>query len=88
MEPTAAPGPPWEGEISLGNFSGGPPGDGNELFSGPRALRKRFLASRSGLLRALGFHVVFVAIFGSKNGAQEAPGTLKIKVFVWTVCKK
>ena len=53
----------------------------------PRALRKRFLDSRSGLLRALGFHVVFVSIFGSKNGAQEAPGTLKIKVFVWIVCK-
>ena len=33
MEPKAAPGPPWESEISLGNFSGAPPGDGNEIFS-------------------------------------------------------
>ena len=33
MEPQAAPGTPWEGEISLGNFSGGPPEDNNELFA-------------------------------------------------------
>ena len=38
--------------------------------------------------RALGFQLVFGAVFGFKNGAREAPGTLKIKVFVWTVCKK
>ena len=50
MEPRAAPGPPWEGEISLGNFSGGPPGDGNEFFSGPRALRKRFASLPGRLL--------------------------------------
>ena len=32
MEPKAVPGTPWEGEISLGNFSGGPPEDNNEFF--------------------------------------------------------
>ena len=48
MEATAAPGP--EGEISLGHFSGGPPGDGNEFFSGPRALRKRFAGLPGRLL--------------------------------------
>ena len=32
MEPKALPGTPWEGEISLGNFSGGPPEDNNDLF--------------------------------------------------------
>ena len=37
MEAKAAPGTPWEGEISLGNFSGGPPGDSNELFGGAHA---------------------------------------------------
>ena len=35
MEPKALPGTPWEGEISLGNFSGGPPEDNNEFFFGP-----------------------------------------------------
>ena len=35
MEPKALPGTPWEGEISLGNFSGGPPEDNNEVFSAP-----------------------------------------------------
>ena len=41
MEPKAAPGTPWEGEISLGNFSGGPPEDNNEFFFGPGGLRER-----------------------------------------------
>ena len=35
MEPKAVPGTPWEGEISLGNFSGGPPEDNNEFFFRP-----------------------------------------------------
>ena len=42
MEPKALPGTPWEGEISLGNFSGGPPEDNNEFFFGPGGLRERF----------------------------------------------
>ena len=42
MEPKAAPGTPWEGEISLGNFSGGPPEDSNEFFFAPGGLRERF----------------------------------------------
>ena len=42
MEPKALPGTPWEGEISLGNFSGGPPEDNNEFFSDPTWLRERF----------------------------------------------
>ena len=32
MEPKALPGTPWECEISLGNFSGGPPEDNSEFF--------------------------------------------------------
>ena len=87
------PMPPWveffakiAPKFLLGAF-----GSYQSLFWGPggspRALGRRFLGSRSWLLRALGFHVVFITIFGSKNGAREAPGTLKIKVFVRTVCK-
>ena len=40
MEAKALPGTPWEGEISLGNFSGGPPEDNNEFFFGPGGLRE------------------------------------------------
>ena len=32
MERKAVPGTPWEGEISLGNFSGAPPEDINDFF--------------------------------------------------------
>ena len=42
MEAKALPGTPWEGEISLGNSSGGPPEDNNEFFFGPGGLRERF----------------------------------------------
>ena len=49
MEPTAVPGTPWEGEISLGNSSGGPPEDNNEFFFGPGGLRER-LGSLPGRL--------------------------------------
>ena len=49
MEPKALPGTPWEGEISLGNFSGGPPEDNNEFFFGPGGLRER-LGSLPGRL--------------------------------------
>ena len=37
MEPKVLPGTPWEGEISLGNVSGGPPEDNNEFYFGLRA---------------------------------------------------
>ena len=50
MEPNSASGSPWEGEISLGNFSRGLPGDGNDFFSGPGALRKRFASLPGRLL--------------------------------------
>ena len=52
-----------------------------------RALGKRFLEAPNVLLRALGFQVVFRTALGSKKVPREASGTLKIKVFVWTVCK-
>ena len=45
MEPKAAPGTPWEGEISLGNFSGGPPEDSNEFFFRPRGAPGAFWES-------------------------------------------
>ena len=50
MEPKAVPGTPWEGEISLGNFSGGPPEDNNEFFFGPGGLRERFGSLPGSLL--------------------------------------
>ena len=53
----------------------------------PRALGKRFGEAPNVLLRALGFQVVFRTALGSKKVPREASGTLKIKVFVWTVCK-
>ena len=40
MEPKAAPGTPWEGEISLGNFSGGPPEDSIEFWGAADASRE------------------------------------------------
>ena len=49
MEPKALPGTPWEGEISLGNFSGGPPEHNNEFVFGPGGLRER-LGSLPGRL--------------------------------------
>ena len=73
-------------EIPLGRFwklpkfFGGPGGS-------PRALGERFLESRNVCLRALGFQLVFRTILGSINEPREAPGTFKIKVFVWTVCE-
>ena len=35
----------------------------------------------------LGLHLVFGAVLDPQKESLEAPGTLKIKVFVWTVCK-
>ena len=63
MEPKAAPGTPWEGEISLGNFSGGPPEDSNEFFSPPGGSGSALGISRGGSWSPL--------------GAQEGPGGLQ-----------
>ena len=63
MEPKSLPGPPWEGEISPGNFSGGLPEDNNEFFSAPRASGSVLGASRGGSW--------------SPVGAQEDPGGLQ-----------
>ena len=52
MNPRAPKKPkadPWEGQISLGNFSGGPPEDDNEFFVVPGGLRER-LGSLPGRL--------------------------------------
>ena len=59
MEPKALPGTPWEGEISLGNFSGGPPEDNNEFVPAPGGSGSVLGASRGGSW--------------SPVGAQEAP---------------
>ena len=60
------------------------------LFWAPEALQERsgsdFLESWNMCLRALRFQLVFRAVEGSNSESWEAPGTLRIKVFVWTVC--
>ena len=62
-----------------------------KFFLEPRRLSKSargaILGGPNVLLRALGFQVVFRTALGSKKVPQEASGTLKIKVFVWTVCE-
>ena len=63
MEPKALPGTPWEGEISLGNFSGGPPEDNCDFFSAPGGSGSVLGASRGGSWSPL--------------GAQEGPGSLQ-----------
>ena len=52
----------------------------------PRALGKRFLGSRNVPVRPFGFHVALGTYLGSNMDPREVPGTLRIKVFVWTVC--
>ena len=42
MEPKAASGPPWRGEISSKNSSGGLLQVTDEFFSAPEALQERF----------------------------------------------
>ena len=42
MEPKAASGPPWRGEISPKNSSGGLLEVTDEFFSAPEALQERF----------------------------------------------
>ena len=68
MRPKALPGTPWEGEISLGNFSGGPPEDNNEFFSapGPPGAFSEPLGEAPGAKMAPGgLH------FGSQTGAPS-----------------
>ena len=63
----SGPGAPWEGEISLGNFSGGPPGDGNEFFPAPERFGSVLPASRESSWSPL--------------GAQEGPGGLRERIW-------
>ena len=67
MEPKALPGTPWEGEISLGNFSGAPPEDNNEFFSAPGA-SGAFWEPQEG---PGGLQEPFWHRFGSQNGAPR-----------------
>ena len=78
MEPKALPGTPWEGEISLGNFSGGPPEDSNELFSPSGGSGSVLGISRGGswsppaaLEGPGGLQEPFWHHFGSQNGARR-----------------
>ena len=59
----AQSGTPWEGEISLGNFSEGPPEDSNAFFSPPGGSGSVLGISRGGSWSPL--------------GAQEGPGGLQ-----------
>ena len=77
MEAKAAPGTPWEGEISLGNFSGGPSEDSIEFFGTADA-------SREPPGKAPGAHLAPKKVpeaFGSEFGTQiaakmEPPGLI------------
>ena len=77
MEPKALPGTPWEGEISLGNFSGGPPEDNNEFLGAADA-------SREPPGKAPGAHLAPKKVpeasgseFGTQIGAKmEPPGLI------------
>ena len=79
---------------SRGNVAGnvllGPLGSSQSVLGGaggsPRALGMRFFDSLSVRARALGVQIVLGAALVSKNAPREAAGTLKIKVFGWTVC--
>ena len=57
MEPKAGSGTPWEGEISLGHFSGALPEDHNELFSAPGGFGNVLGASREDSWSTLGAHL-------------------------------
>ena len=77
MEAKAAPGTPWEGEISLGNFSGGPPEDSIEFLGAADA-------SREPPGKAPGAHLAPKRVpeasgseFGTQIGAKmEPPGLI------------
>ena len=76
MMPKALPGTPWEGEISLGNFSGGPPEDNNEFFSAPGASGSVLGPSRGGSWSSVGARksprAKFLAPFGEPKWSPEA----------------
>ena len=78
MDPRALPGTPWEGEISLGDFSGGPPEDNNDFFSAPGASGSVLGPSRGGSWSPVGaqegprgLQEPFWHHFGSQNGAPR-----------------
>ena len=51
MEAKSPSGPPWEGEISLGNSPGAPPELHHEFFSAPEASGSDLGALREGKIR-------------------------------------
>ena len=81
MEAKAAPGTPREGEISLGNFSGGPPEDSIEFFGAADA-------SREPPGKAPGAHLAPKRVpeasgseFGTRSGATMEPRGLSFEAF-------
>ena len=74
MEPKAASGHPWRGEISPKNSTGGPPEVTNEFFGGPEGLLERFW----GLLRRAPNLTIVQPL---KKCQIEAPGC-KIEIFL------
>ena len=92
MEAQAIPGTPWEGEISLGNFSRGHPEDINDSFSAhggsgsvsgaPRASSKSRVGAREG---PGGLQEPFWHHFGSQNGAKMEPRGLIFEAFLDTL---
>ena len=73
------PGTPWEGEISPGNFSGGPPEDNNEFLFRPRGPPGAFWeppgeapgAQLAPKRAPGGLQEPFWHHFGSQNGAPR-----------------
>ena len=86
MEAKAPPGTPWEGEISLGNFSGGPPEDSNKFLFRPRGAMRAFWEPPG---EAPGAHLApnrapepSRSHFGTQNGAKIKPPGLILGVFL------
>ena len=67
MEPKSAPGPFWEGEISLGTPPGAPPEDHNEFFSAPEASGSDLGALREGQKKDFMLHSLFFSLPGSSG---------------------
>ena len=82
MEPKAAPGTPWEGEISLGNFSGGPPEDSIEFFGTADASREPPGKAPGAHLAPKRVPEAFGSEFGTQIGAKmEPPGLIFGAIF-------
>ena len=82
MEPKALPGTPWEGEISLGNFSGGPPEDSIEFFGTADASREPPGKAPGAHLAPKRVPEVFGSEFGTQIGAKmEPPGLIFGAIF-------